>query len=156
MALEKGGTAPDFTLYARPGEQVTMSEYRGDGKLVLLFFPAAYSGVCDEEMCAVAEDYEAYTDLGAKVLAVSADSPFVAARFAKDTNATFPILGDPHREVIEAYGVTRENLAGMPVPVSERAVFVIDGDGRIAYTWVGENPGKLPPYEEVKKAVEAA
>jgi peroxiredoxin len=155
MAIKIGDRAPGFTLQARPTETVSLSDYLGKESVVLLFFPLAYSSVCTQEMCAVAEDYGAYRDLGAQVLGISVDSPFVNQKFAADCNATFPILSDFNKEAITAYGVLREDLIGLK-GVSNRAAFVIDKDGKVVYSWVTQTPQDMPPFEEIKAALKAA
>jgi glutaredoxin-dependent peroxiredoxin len=154
MALKVGDRAPDATVFPKPREPVQLSHYTGK-PVVLLFFPLAFSGVCTKEMCTVAEDYSAWTDLGAQVIGISVDSPWVNQKFAEACNATFPIVSDFNKEATAAYDVMRGDLGGLK-GVSERAAFVIDRNGRIAYAWVGENPGIFPPLDEIKDAVRAA
>jgi glutaredoxin-dependent peroxiredoxin len=152
MALTPGTRAPDAVLTRDNARtRVSLSEYLGERPLVLLFFPLAFSSTCAEEMCAVAEDYEAYQRLGARVLGISVDSPYANARFAQETGAPFPILSDFNRTAARAYGVLRESF-GYLEGVSERAAFVVGGDGIIDYAWVGE-PGDLPPLHEIKAAL---
>jgi peroxiredoxin len=153
MALRVGERAPDATVFPRPREPVQLSQYTGK-PVILLFFPLAFSGVCTKEMCTVAEDYSAYQELGAEVIGISIDSPWVNQKFAEACNATFPIVSDFNKEATIAYDVLREDLGGLK-GVSERAAFVIDKNGRIAYAWVGENPGVFPPLEDIKAAVRA-
>jgi peroxiredoxin len=155
MAIKVGDRAPDFTLQARPDERVSLSDYLGEGAVVLLFFPLAYSSVCTAEICGVAEDYSAYRELGAQVLGISVDSPFVNQKFAEDCKAPFPILSDFNKEAIAAYGVMREDLIGLK-GVSNRAAFVVGKDGKVIYSWVTENPGDMPPFEEIKSALRGA
>lgn len=151
MALQVGDRAPDATVFVRPREPINLNAL--DGRpLVLLFFPLAFSGVCTTEMSMIAEDYSAWRELGAQVVGISIDSPYVNQKFAESTNATFPIISDFNKEAATAYGVLRDDLGGLK-GVSERAAFVIDADGRIAYAWVGENPGVFPPLDEIKAAV---
>jgi len=152
MPLQIGDRAPDFTLPARPKETVSLRDLIGSQPVVLLFFPLAYSSVCTAEICGVAEDYSAYRDLGANVVGISVDSPFVTQKFAEDCKAPFPILSDFNKEVIERYGVLREELAGLR-GVSNRAAFVVDRDGVIAYAWMSENPADMPPFDEIKAAL---
>jgi peroxiredoxin len=152
MPLQIGDRAPDFTLPARPKEMVSLRDLIGSQPVVLLFFPLAYSSVCTAEICGVAEDYSAYRDLGANVVGISVDSPFVTQKFAEDCKAPFPILSDFNKEVVERYGVLREELAGLR-GVSNRAAFVVDRDGVIAYAWMSENPADMPPFDEIKAAL---
>lgn len=155
MAIKVGERAPDFTLQARPNEMVSLGDYLGEQAVVLLFFPLAYSGVCTEEMCSVAEDYGSYRELGAQVLGISVDSPFVNQKFAEDCKAPFPILSDFNKEAVQAYGVLREELIGLK-GVANRAAFVIDKDGQVVYSWVTETPQEMPPFDEIKAAVRGA
>ena len=153
MALKVGDRAPDATVFQKPREPVQLSQFTGQ-PLVLLFFPLAFSGVCTKEICTVADDYSSWTDLGAQVIGISIDSPWVNQKFAEACNATFPIVSDFNKEATAAYDVMRADLGGLK-GVSERAAFVVDRTGRIAYAWVGENPGVFPPLDEIKAAVQA-
>lgn len=153
MVLQPGAEAPDVMLTKDDARTaVVLSQYMGEQPLVLLFFPLAFSSTCMEELCEVAEDYAAYQELGARVVAVSVDSPYTNVRFARETGAPFPILSDFNRAASRAFGVLRERLGHLE-GVSERAAFVMDAEGTIAYTWVGENPGAYPPMDEIKAAV---
>ncbi len=153
MRLQPGDRVPDLTLLGHDMRPASLADYRGQ-PLVVLFFPLAFSSTCTEEMCTVSEDFAAYRGLGAEVVAVSVDSPYTLNRFRQECNADFPFLSDFHREAAAAFGVLREaplrsGLRG----TSERAAFVIDPEGKVVYSWVGEHPGVLPPFEEIKEAV---
>ncbi len=152
MALSVGTQAPDFTLPSKPGETVTLSQYRGKN-VVLLFYPAAFTGVCTKEMCTVAEDFGSSQALDAEVLAISVDTPWVVTKFAAESKATFPFLSDFNKTVIEAYDVLRRDFAFGMKGVAERAVFVVNREGAITYAWVGENPGVFPDLDAVKAAL---
>ena len=152
MALQAGTVAPDAILFKAPKQPVHLADYKGR-TVVLLFFPLAFSGVCTQEMCTVADDYSAWQGLGAEVLGISVDSPYVNVKFAEACKAGFPILSDFNKEATVKFGVYREELNGLR-GVSERAVFVIDAGGIIRYVWVGEQPAVFPPLEEVKAAVQ--
>ena len=115
----------------------------------------AFSSTCTEELCSVADDYSAYRDLGGSVVAISVDSPYVAARFAEACGAPFPFLSDFNRTAARAFDVLRPRLGELE-GVSERAAFVIDDRGVITYAWVGEHPGVFPPLEEIREAARAA
>jgi peroxiredoxin len=150
--LDMGANAPDATLFVRPREPVQLKQLQGGVPLVILFFPLAFSGVCTEELCTIAEDFGAYRDLEAKVVGISVDSPYVTLKFAEACGATFPILSDFNREAIRAYDVERADLGGLK-SVADRAVYIVDGAGTVAYRWRGENPGVLPPFDEIKAAL---
>jgi len=153
MPLDPGTPAPDFELILKPGEApLRLSDYLGEKKVVLLFFPLAFSGTCTEEMCAVAENYDAWTKLNAEVIGISVDSPYVNQRFARDTGCDFPIASDFNREVAPRYDALIEEVGGLK-GVTDRVIYVIGTDGTISYNWKGEHPGVMPPLEDVLEAV---
>lgn len=155
MALASGTIAPDFRLpYAPRADPVRLSDLRGE-KVVLLFFPLAFSSVCTEEMCTVGERYDRYREMEARVFGVCVDSPFVTERFAEECGGVFPILSDFNREVIHDYDVVNPDLFGL-AETPHRAVYVIDPVGRIAWSWVGENPDVMPDFDAVEAAVAQA
>jgi peroxiredoxin len=147
-----GNTAPDFTLLEAPGKSVTLSEELKKGAVVLLFYPGDFTSVCTEEMCRFRDDLSDYNDLGANVIGISVDSIFSHAAFKEKNEIQFPLLSDWEKNVIQAYDVVHPDLAGMK-EVAKRAVFVIGGDGKVSYKWVGASLGDLPPFDEVKAAV---
>ena len=152
--LEAGTNAPDFSLTRALGEDpVTLSEHRGE-PVVLMFVPLAFSGVCTKEFCHVAENWGVWGSMGAKVYGISIDSPFVNVKWAEDMGVPFPILSDFNKTAAAAYGVLREEIAGLR-GVANRSVFVVDADGRVRYAWVSEDPHVLPPFDEVVAAVRA-
>jgi peroxiredoxin len=151
--LHQGTLAPDARLAVRPRDWKGLHELRGGQPAVLLFFPLAFSSTCTEEVCTMAETCAHYEDLGVRVFGISIDSPYVNARFAQETGAAFPILSDFNKEATRAYDVYREDLGGL-LGVSERAVFVIDAGGIIAWTWQGEHPGVMPPFDAIEAAVQ--
>ncbi|MHC4421886.1 MAG: redoxin domain-containing protein [Planctomycetota bacterium] len=151
MAVQKGDPAPAFKLPAKPGEQV---EARiGQDKVVLLFFPLAFSPVCTDEMCHMRDTWSQWEGLDAQVLGISVDSPFVTDRFRADQNIPFPILSDFNKDVASKYGVLYEELVGLK-GVAKRSAFVVGADGKIAYAWVTEDPKVQVPFDEVKAALE--
>ncbi len=153
MALQPGDTIPDLTLPSHELEQVSLHEFRGR-PLVVLFIPLAFSSTCTAELCTVAEDLSAYRKLNAEVVAVSVDSPYALSRFRDECKAEFPFLSDFNREASRAFGVLRtEPLGPGLLDVSDRAAFVIDREGAVAYTWHSTNPSLLPPFDEIKEAL---
>jgi len=148
-----GQSAPDFTLFDTGRNKVTLSEVNAGDKVVIAFFPAAFTGVCEKELCRFESDADVLSGLGAKVLAISVDAPFSNAAFAARTGATYPVLSDYSRSTVEAYGVALHDFAGMPgYTASKRAVFIVD-NGVVTYEWVGPNPGVEPDYEAVAAAL---
>jgi peroxiredoxin len=151
-----GQSAPEFTLYDTKRVAHTLSSYRGK-KVVLAFFPAAFTGVCEKELCTFRDSLAELNGLDATVLGVSVDGPFANVAFAAKNKLTFPVLSDYLREATRAYDVALDDFASMVgYTASNRAVFVIDKEGVIRYAWVGANPGVEPDYDAVKKAVASA
>lgn len=156
MALPVGTEAPEFELPLKPGEApLRLEDYRGEKVVVLLFFPLAFSSVCTDEMCSVAEDYGRWKEMGAEVIGISVDSPFANQKFAEECGATFPIVSDFNREAAKAYDVLNEDYYGLQ-GVAYRSAFVVARDGTIVYAWETEDASVMPAFEEILKAVEGA
>jgi len=124
--LKVGDEAPDFALKNENRQDFKLSEQRGK-KVVLNFFPAAFSGICTQQMPRSEEQKALFGD-DAVVVGISVDGVSALKAFAEQTKIGFPLLADfyPHGSVAEKYGVF------LPVGVSERAVIGIDSDGTIA------------------------
>jgi peroxiredoxin len=150
-----GDQAPAFKLAAKPRHEVDIAAHIGRDKIILLFFPLAFSRVCTAEMCRMRDDWPQLSVLGAKVFGISVDSPFVTERFRQDHNIPFPILSDFNKEVSQQYGVLHEDLFGLK-GVSKRAVFVIGCDGRVKYAWVADDPSVQVEFDGIKAALRDA
>ena len=143
-----GDMAPDFTLTAQDKSSVTLSDMRGS-RVILAFYPAAFTGVCTKEMCSFSDGMVSLESSVARVLGISVDSPFSNAAFAEANGITFPLLSDVHREAVEAYGVALGDFVIPGYTVAQRSVFVVETDGSIGYAWVADNPGLEPDYDAV-------
>ncbi len=152
MTIRKGDAALGFTLPYKPGETIDIGESIGRDKIVLLFFPLAFSSVCTEEMCHFRDHWSEWEALNAKVFGICVDSPFVTEKFRQEENIPFPILSDFNREVSAQYGSLHEELRGLK-GVTKRAAFVIGEDGIVSYAWVSEDPSVQVNFEEVNAAV---
>lgn len=151
--LQIGDQAPDFNLPNHKRERVALSSLRGK-TVVVAFFPAAFTGVCEKEMCSFRDSLTSLNDLNATVLGVSVDAPFSNAAFAERNQLNFPLLSDYNREAVKAFDIAHDDFAGMTgYTAAKRSVFVIDPEGKVVYAWVGPNPGVEPNYDEVKQAV---
>ena len=154
MALQAGDPAPDVTLPSTEGTQTSLADEWAQGPVVLLFFPLAFTDTCTAELCTVRDDIGSYAGLEARVVAVSVDSPFVLDRYKREIGADYLFLSDFNREAIQAFDVVRKTPVGPALMgVSERAAFVIGTDGRIRYSWSSVTPGLLPPFDEIKQAL---
>jgi peroxiredoxin len=153
MGAEVGHPAPQFTLVGTDLKTVSLADFRGKN-LVLAFYPAAFTGVCEREMCTFRDGLNDFAGANAGVVGVSVDSPFANKEFAAKTGLNFPLLSDLTREVIRQYDVVFNDLAGVKgFTVAKRAVFVIDGGGIIRYKWVAPEPKVEPDYAAVQAAV---
>jgi peroxiredoxin len=152
MPVKKGDRAIEFKLPAKPKDEIDLGQYIGKEKVVLLFFPLAFSSVCPAEMCTMRDNWKQYENLGAKVFGISVDSPFVTDKFRQSENIPFPILSDFNKDVSRQYGVLHDDLMGLK-GVSKRSAFVIDEDGTVKYAWVTEDPKVQPDYEAIKAAL---
>ena len=152
---EIGERVPDFALYDYDKKLRSLSEFLTEGKrTILAFFPGAFTGGCTQEMCTIRDMYSELEKLNGTVVGISVDGPFAQKAFAEKHNLTFPLLCDFEREVIQKYGVVWKNLGGVEgYDTANRAIFVVDDMGKVKYTWGAEDPGKLPNFEEIKKAL---
>jgi len=139
--LRPGTSAPDFALEGSPdGRTYRLADYRGR-PVVLAFYPADWSPVCSDQLPIYSELMPEFRKLGAEVLGISVDGVWCHLAFAKHRNLRFPLLSDfePKGEIARTYDVYRKGEG-----VSERALFVIDREGMIRWSYVspiGVNPG---------------
>ena len=147
--------APDFNLKNTEKNDIALSSYKGK-TVVLAFYPGAFTGVCDTEMCSLRDSMNSFNDLNATVLGISVDSPWANAEFAKKYEINFNLLSDYNRDVSKAYDMIFNGLGGLEgYECSNRGVIIIDGQGLIRYRWVAENPGVEPNYSEIIEKVKS-
>lgn len=152
MPLKVGDLAPDFTLSDSTRRLRSLSEFRGK-KTVLLFYPAAFTGVCSKELCRFRDSLTAFNQLDASVIGISVD-PMAANRvFAEQNKLNFPLLSDFSRHVSALYAGLYMDFGAPGYTVAKRSVFVLNESGVIIYAWISENPGAEPNYEEVRAAL---
>ena len=155
MALSTHTQAPLFTLKRKTADglvDVALADNIGKRQTVLLFFPLAFTSVCQEELCSVSGGLDQYAELDADVWAISVDSPFAQEAFARMAGIAIPLLSDFNKETAAAYDVLYADLIGLK-GVAKRSAFVVNKDGRITYSWSSDDPKQLPPFEEVKAAL---
>jgi peroxiredoxin len=138
--LPRGTVAPDFELPSSPDQTVSLAALRGR-PVILAFYPEDWSPVCSDQMALYQEVLPEFQRFDALLCGISVDGVWCHLAFAKDRNLRFPLLADfePKGEIARAYGVYRPTDG-----TSERALFVIDADGVIAWSFVspvGLNPG---------------
>ncbi len=153
MALKAGDKAPDFKLFSSELKEVSLADFKGK-KLVLQFFPMAFTGVCTAQLCAMRDSFGFYEGMDASVLGISVDSPFTLAKFKEEQFYQFPLLSDFNKEVSQAFDAFYEEFVYNLKGVSKRAAFVIDEEGKIIYAEVLESAGDLPDFDAIKKIIE--
>ncbi len=151
MSVDVGTPAPDFTLINDDRQPVTLSQLRGQ-PVVLAFFPAAFSSVCQKELCTFRDSMARLNAAHAQVLGISVDTFFALKAFRDQQHLTFPLLSDFNKEVIQSYGVFNENMIGLK-GIAKRAVFVVDENGVVRYREVLEDARNEPNYEAVLKSL---
>lgn len=152
MALSLGDLAPDFKLYSTEKKEISLSDYKGK-KVVVLFFPLAFTGVCTTELCSLRDDIASYDGLDAEILAISVDTPFTLGKFKEEQKLPFQLLSDFNKTTSEAYGALYETFVLGLKGVSKRSAFVVDSEGILTYIEILENAGQVPNFELVKAAL---
>ena len=154
MVLRIGQRVPDFSLPDTGKQERKLSEFTQKGKTVLLFFPFAFSGVCDKEMCTFRDGAAKLGSLNSQTVGISVDSLFTLKVFAQTYNLQFPLLSDFNKKVSRAYDVLHDTWVAFGYKgVSKRAAFVLDGKGILRYKWVTDAPSNEPPYDEIISAL---
>jgi mycoredoxin-dependent peroxiredoxin len=151
MAPEVGTEAPDFTLRNQNNQEVTLSSFRGERNVLVVFYPFAFSGICTGELSAIRDDLGSFQNEDVQVLAASVDHVFALKAWAVQEGYEFPLLSDfwPHGEVAKAYGVFNPDR-GMAV----RGTFLVDKGGITRFVGVNQ-PGEPRDQEVWKKALAA-
>lgn len=152
MTIEVGTAAPGFTLMNQDRQPVTLSAALQQGPVVLAFFPAAFSSVCQQELCTFRDAMSALAEVDAQVLGVSTDTFFALKAWSDQQRFGFPLLSDYNKDVIRAYGVVSPDMIGLK-DIAKRAVFVIDRDGIVRHREVLEDARNEPDYGAVTQAL---
>jgi len=152
MAISVGSKAPDFTLKSKQPSglvDVKLSANFGKKNTVLLFFPAAFTGVCTSELCDITAGLSSYSGLNAEVVAISVDTPFAQEAWAQKEKIGITLASDLNKEVTRKYDVLFPMLAGIG-DTSARAAFVIDKQGIVQYSEQTPTPKELPNFAKVQ------
>lgn len=149
MPAEVGQAAPEFTLTNQYGQKVSLSDYRGEKNVVLMFYPFAFTGLCTAELCTLRDRGAEFANDHTVVLSVSCDSVPSLKLFAEQENLTHPMLSDfwPHGEVSRAYGAFLEDKG-----FATRATFIIDTDGVVRWSVVN-GPGEARDADDYAAAL---
>lgn len=146
MSVAVGDKAPDFTLPGTGDRSYSLSDFRGQ-TLVLVFYPGDDSPVCTKQLNSYNNELEQFTDIGAQVVAVSAQDMTSHEKFSGKYGFRFPLLSDPDKAVAEAYGTVG------PLGFPRRSVFVINADGVITYAHRAIAGLTYRPVSELVEAV---
>jgi peroxiredoxin len=152
MPIEVGALAPDFTLRDQNNEQVTLSSFRDQKVVLLVFYPLAFTGICTSELCAVRDDLSTFQNEDVQVITVSVDSPYSHRVFAEREGYQFPLLADfwPHGAVAQQFGVFNETAG-----IANRGTFLIDRDGVVRFAEMNE-PGQGRDAQRWREAIKEA
>ena len=152
--VHQGEKAPSFTLVDIDRKPHSLSEISKTSRVtVLAFFPGAFTGTCTREMCTFRDSLAELSKVPAQVVAISVNDPWSNKAFSEHNKLNFPVLSDYNRDTVHQYGIALENFGGLKgYTAAKRSVFVLDSNGVITYSWVSDDPGKEPIYEDVKRA----
>jgi peroxiredoxin len=155
---EPGDTAPTIaaTVGTSDHESFDLESHLGDGPIVLAFFPGAFTPPCTNEMIAFQERLDDFLDAGATVFGVSADSPFSQGAFREEHGIEFDLVSDMSGEAIRAYDLEIDIADLGLYGIANRAVYVLDDEGTVTFSWVAEDPTNEPDYDTVLDAVRSA
>jgi peroxiredoxin len=149
--MKNGEQAPRFTLPDAEFRPFALRAVIGR-PVMLAFFPAAFSPVCTRELDELQRRLPDLEAAGIQVAGISVDGPYALRAFAEQHSITFPLLSDFHRETIRAYGVEDPTFLGLQ-GVAKRALFLLDAEGIVRYTWVADRPYAEPDYDELFRVV---
>ncbi|OQP47246.1 peroxiredoxin [Niastella yeongjuensis] len=149
-----GQPAPDFILFDSAKNQIGLNNLRGK-KVVLLFYPFAFSSTCTKELCYVRDNMSLFNNIDAEVLGISVDSLYTLARFKEEQGFQFTLLSDFNKEVSRLYNAIYEEWNYNMKGVSKRASFVIDRQGTVQYAQVLEKAGDLPDFDAIQASLNA-
>jgi mycoredoxin-dependent peroxiredoxin len=149
VSIEVGAAAPDFVLKDQNNQEVRLSDFRGHRSVLLVFYPLAFTGTCQGELCAVRDNLSDFANEDVQVLTVSVDSPYSHKVWADREGYDFPLLSDfwPHGAVAQAYGVFNEERG-----FANRGTFLIDRDGVVRFAEMNE-PGRARDQDGWRKAL---
>lgn len=149
MPIEVGAEAPDFLLKDQNNQEVRLSDFRGRKNVLLVFYPLAFTGTCQGELCAVRDNLNDFVNDAVQVLTVSVDSPFAHKVWADREGYEFPLLADfwPHGAVAQAYGVFNDERG-----FANRGTFLVDREGVVRFAEMNM-PGEARDQDAWRKAL---
>src|SRR3981189_239651 len=151
MTVEVGAEAPDFVLKDQNNQEVRLSDFRDAKNVLLVFYPLAFTGTCQGELCSVRDNLNDFVNESVQVLTVSVDSWYAHKVWAEREGYEFPLLADfwPHGAVAQAYGVFNVERG-----FANRGTFIIDTAGVVRFA-EESGPGQARDQDEWRKALAA-
>jgi peroxiredoxin/cytidylate kinase len=165
IKVKVGDKAPDFNLQDADNRPRSLKEFLGQ-KVLLVFFVGAFTSNCTKELCEFRDSMAQLIDLKAQIVGIDINVPSINKAFSKKNRLSFPILSDYKREVIEAYGLELQDFTGPEggskaccwgsgcYPFVKRAIFILDENGIVRYTWVSDSPAAEPSYGKIRTVLE--
>lgn len=150
-----GGRAPAFSGILTDGATMRpfeLAEVLGQGPVVLAFFPFAFSSTCQEQLCELRDSQAGFEQADAKIFGISTDSPFALKAYHQANGFAFPLISDFNKEAVRAFGVMQSAVRGLK-DHAQRACFIIDDDGTVAWRWATEDPDQKPELQEIQAAL---
>ena len=155
VALRIGQKVPDFELPDSDKKMRSLNEFVQKGPVLIAFFPFAFSGTCDKEMCTFRDGFGTLQASGTQLVGISVDSSYALKAFTQTYNLQFPLLSDFNKKATKLYDVMQDPWVGLGYRgVAKRATFLVDGRGMLRYRWVTDTPSEEPPYSEIMKAAQ--
>jgi peroxiredoxin len=153
MSLSIGSKVPAFTVVDTEKQTITNETIKGQATLIL-FFPAAFTGVCTKELCSVRDDIAKYNSAKVNVIGISTDTIFTLGKYKEEQGLNFTLASDYNKEVCGAFGSQYvEFVLGMK-GTAKRSAFLIDAEGVVKYAEVLESAGDIPNFEAINAAIE--
>lgn len=150
--MKVGEKAKNFTLKNSEGEDISLKSLTDKGKVLILFFPLAYTSVCTEELCNTRDNMKLYNSLNTSVVGISVDSFFTLKEFKKSNNLNFTLLSDFNKEVATQFNSIYDEFFGMK-GVAKRSAFIVNQDLVVEYSEINDDASKHPDFKAIQEAL---
>ena len=153
MKLNKGDNAPTFNTFDSDKQALNSESLKGQ-KILLLFFPAAFTSTCTRELCAMRDDIARYNNLKVKIIGCSTDSVYVLKQYKEEQHLNFMLMADFNKEICAAFGSQYETFNFGMKGVAKRSAFIIDENWIIQYAEVLDNASEVPDFDAINMLLE--
>jgi peroxiredoxin len=152
--LSVNSRAPDFTLLNQVGQPVTLSDLVRLRKVLIIFYPSDWGMTCFHEMSTFRDMQAEFEKAGCQLIGISYNSTHSHGMWHDSLKLRFPLLSDPESKIMTCYGVMTDDVESFNVGRSERALFMVNQDMIITWTWLAKTVWNEPDYQEVLKAAQ--